>query len=122
MRIITESKYNDHTDPLFKSTQILKVKDMYEYKLAKYMYLLNAGVLPKPIIAMLTINNEIHGHNTRNKNNPHIQFRRTNIASKSLRHQGPLFWYKIPLEIKSSKTVNSFGYHLKRNIIGTYLP
>ena len=72
MRIITGSKYNDHTDPLFKSSCILKVKDMYEYKLATYMYLMNAGVLPKELMKMLTTNNEIHNHNTRNKYNPHI--------------------------------------------------
>ena len=54
------------------------------------------------------------------KQNPHIQYRREQIASKSLRYQGPIFWYKIPLEIKAKQTVKSFGYCLKRHIIETY--
>ena len=72
---------------------------MYEYKLAKYMYLMNAGVLPKELMKMFTMNNEIYNHNTRHKHNPHIQFRRTNIASKILRHQGPLVQTSITNKI-----------------------
>ena len=120
IRLITGSKYNDHTDPLFRSTKILKIKDIYEYKMAKFMYLFNANILPNPISEMLTMNTEIHDHFTRNRKNPHIQYRRTQIASKTLRHQGPIFWYKIPSEIKAKQTVKSFGYCLKRNIVETY--
>ena len=131
IRLITGSKYYDHTDPLFRSTKMLKIKDMYEYKMDKFMYLFNANILPKPISEMLTMghyggggggimNTEIHDHFTRNRNNPHIQYRRTQIASKTLRHQGPIFWYNIPSEIKANQTVKSFGYCWKRNIVETY--
>ena len=120
IRLITGSKYNDHTDPLFRSTKMLKIKDMYEYKMAKFMYLFNTNILPKPISEMLTMNTEIHDHFTRNRKNPHIQYRRTQIASKTLRHRGPIFLYKIPSEIKAKQTVKSFGYFLKRNIVETY--
>ena len=65
----------------------------------------NANILPNPISEMLTMNTEIHDHFTRNRKNPHIQYRRTQIASKTLRHQGPIFWYKIPSEIKAKQTV-----------------
>ena len=77
-------------------------------------------ILPKPISEMLTMNTETHDHFTRNRKNPHIQYRRTQIASTTLRHQGPIFWYKIPSEIKAKQTVKSFGYCLKRNIVATY--
>ena len=120
IRLITGSKYNDHTDPLFRSTKMLKIKDIYEYKMAKFMYLFNANILPNPISEMLTMNTEIHDHFTRNRKNPHIQYRRTQIASKTLRHQGPIFWYKIPSEIKAKQNVKSLGYCLKRNIVETY--
>ena len=99
---------------------MLKIKDIYEYKMAKFMYLFNANILPNPISEMLTMNTEIHYHFNRNRKNPHIQYRRTQIASKTLRHQGPIFWYKIPSEIKAKQTVKSFGYCLKRNIVETY--
>ena len=49
-----------------------------------------------------------------------INISRTQIASKTLRHQGPIFWYKISSEIKAKQTVKSFGYCLKRNIVETH--
>ena len=50
IRLITGSKYNDHTDPLFRSTKMLKIKDMYEYKMANFMYLFNAHILPSQFL------------------------------------------------------------------------
>ena len=42
--------------------------------------------------------------------NPHIQYHRTQITPTTLRHQGPIFWYKIPSAIKAKQTIKSFGY------------
>ena len=89
--------------------------------MAKFMYLFNANILPKPISEMLTMNTEIHGHFTRNrKKSPHSVSQNT-YSSITLRHEGPIFWYKIPSEIKAKQTVKSFGYCLKRNIVETFL-
>ena len=46
--------------------------------------------------------------------------RRTNVASKSLRHKGPVFWYKIPNEIKLSYTLNTFKHQLKKCLLSGY--
>ena len=61
------------------------------------MYSYTKGSLPTPLyMDMFITNTDIHLHNTRNVNNPHIQSRRT----KSLRHMGPIIWYKIPNDIR----------------------
>ena len=105
IRIIAGAKYNEHTDPLFKRFNILKLSDIYEIKISKYMFALNKGTLPKPLINTITLNSTVHTHNTRNLNNPHIQSRRTNMAGRSIRHKGPVVWYKIPDDIKKSITI-----------------
>ena len=64
------------------------------------MYSYTKGSLPTPLMDMFITNTDIHLHNTRNVNNPHIQSRRTKIAQKSLRHMGPIIWYKIPNDIR----------------------
>ena len=43
--------------------------------------------------------------------------RRTNVASKSLRHKGPVFWYKIPNAIKLSYT---FKHQLNKYLLSGY--
>lgn len=120
VRIIAGAKYNEHTDPLFKRLEILKLNDIHEVKISKYMFALDKGTLPIPLMNTITPNNIVHNHNTRNLNNPHIQPRRTNIAGRCIRHNGPVVWYKIPIDIKEARTIKSFTYKLKKRYIHCY--
>jgi len=121
IRVITGANYNDHTEPLFKKMQLLKLSDIHTLKMAKYMFASNKGTLPSPLMDMTTINSSIHTHDTRNKNNPHVHPRRTNTASKNIRHNGPLIWYTIPNDIKQHKTLKTFTYKLKTNMLNKYM-
>ena len=80
VRIISGATYNDHTDHLFPKMNILKLEDLYYLNAAKYMYALNNGIIPLQLRNTLINNQDIHSHNTRNRLNPHIMTRRTNIA------------------------------------------
>ena len=103
IKIITNTNYNSHSDPLFKKTNILKLDNPYERSVSKYMFALNNGTLPINLANAFFQNRDIHRYNTRNKLNPHIQSRRTNIASRNIKHRGPDIWCNIPNEIKTSK-------------------
>lgn len=120
IRIISNAKYNDHTDPIFKDLKLLKLDDIMESKIAKYMYALNKQTLPSPLRDIISINSNIHCHNTRNINNFHIEFRRTSCASVSLRHKGPLVWYHIPKSIQMSYNIKSFAIKLKKRFLQSY--
>ena len=108
VRIISGATYNDHTDHLFRKMNILKLEDVYDLNVAKYMYALNNGTLPLKLRNTLINNQDINSHNTRNRLNPHIMTRRTNIACKSIRYNGPKIWYNIPNEIQNLKSIHSF--------------
>ena len=47
IRIITQSKYKSHCDPLFKALEILKIKDLSELNCHKFLYNFKKGFLPK---------------------------------------------------------------------------
>ena len=47
IRLVTKSSYNSHTDPLFKTTRILKLDDMFEYHTMLFMYDYTNNTLPK---------------------------------------------------------------------------
>ena len=83
IRITTGANYNDHTEPLFKQLKLLTLKDIHKIKVAKFMFSASKGILPSPLIGMVTNNSKIHTHDTRNSNNPHVNTRRTNIAAKT---------------------------------------
>ena len=120
VRNIAGASYNAHSDPIFKKLKLLKLSDIYETKISKMMYEHNNGTLPSALNEMFTDNTSIHNYNTRNKNNPHIENRRTCTASKSIRHSGPVIWYKIKNDIKYMKTSKSFINKLKKNTINNY--
>ena len=121
IRIATGANYNDHTEPLFKQMKLLKLKDVHKIKVATFMFSASKGILPSPLICMITNTSEIHTHDdTRNKNNPHVNIRRTNIAAKTIRHNGPQIWNNISDDIKQRKTTKSFMHAMKTNIIYGY--
>jgi len=69
LRTITNSKYNAHTQPLFKNLRILPVNDLYNLKLLQFYYKYMNDIIPyyfKSIIVKRQ--REIHNRNTRNSN------------------------------------------------------
>ena len=47
IRTINKVWYRSHTEPLFKSNQILKLEDMYTMQISLFVYDLNNDLLPK---------------------------------------------------------------------------
>ena len=54
VRIITRSKYNTHTDPLFKNLNLLKLKDILEVSVLKLYFKFKHNVLPVYTLNMFT--------------------------------------------------------------------
>ncbi len=73
------------------------------------MYKAISGQLPDQITKLYKPNTIIHEHNTRQHSNPHIRYRRTQLALKQINHKGPELWQNVPLEIKTRcKNVKHF--------------
>ena len=72
MRIMTLSKYNAHTEPLFKELKLLKVKDIFDVQCMKFWYKFTNGLLPKLFRCMFRYNQEIHDIETRSHDSLHL--------------------------------------------------
>ena len=66
IRIITKSSFYDHTNPLFNSLNILKLKDLIELKNAIFMYKVFNQQLPPKLLSMFQVNHNDH-YNLRKK-------------------------------------------------------
>ena len=63
IRIITNSKYNAHTEPLFKAQHILKFEDMVRMNYMKWYYKYCYGTLPFYFLEYnIRRQSDIHGH------------------------------------------------------------
>ena len=69
VRAITRSKYNAHSEPIFKELNLLKVEDIYKMQHLKFFYKYVNNKLPEYCQAMSFIyHSEIHSHHTRHRN------------------------------------------------------
>lgn len=117
IRNITNSKYNEHTDPLFKRLGVLKVNQLYKLKMSKFMFKVSKNEMPKPINNLYKSNTSIHGYETRQRNHPHISYRRTHLASKQINHKGPEIWQEIPYHIKLSNNIRHLTKTYKKYLL-----
>ena len=51
--MINKKSYNSHTDPLFRSSKILKIQDLYNYQSAIFMFDYTRNKRPPGLIAPL---------------------------------------------------------------------
>ena len=65
LRIMTNSKYNAHTEPLFKELEMLKVSDIFDVQRMKFWYKFVNKSLPGYFGTMFTFNNELYQIETR---------------------------------------------------------
>ena len=65
IRIMTQSKYNAHTEPLFKDLQFLKINDIFDVQCLKFWYKFVNKTLPNYLCMIFTYNNELFDIETR---------------------------------------------------------
>ena len=92
IRIVTLSKYNAHTDPLFKSNKLLKIEDIFEIQCLKLYYRYWKVILPKYLLDMFIENRDVHTHNTRSRQTSYLHHgvTRTVSARNCIRYSLPV--------------------------------
>ena len=121
VRLITASDYNAHTTPLFAKTKILKIQDIYELHLAKFIYCLYNNIIPSPLSSFFATNSSVHDYSTRNCDNPRMPKHRTCMAARSIFRKSYHLWYNMEQGLKNSTSFNAFTNKYKKNIFLSYV-
>ena len=66
IRIICKSKYNAHTNPLFKQLALLTIEDIYKQHCVKIAIKRLKNVLPPYLSSLLPVSDDIHNYTIRN--------------------------------------------------------
>ena len=111
VRIVTNSNYLEHTNPLFKETKILKLEDITKLTIGTFMYK-NRNTMQN-----LTPS---HDHDTRHRDNLNIPQHRLTKFQHSTSYLGPVIWNSLPLHIQDSPSITIFKSRLKRHILDAY--
>ena len=108
IRLITFSNRNAHTTTLFKSLEILTLRNIYIASIAVFMFKYHLRRLPPVIDELFTLNSHIHTINTRQRNLLHGPLLRSKFSEKSIRFRGTLIWNQIPGNFDVDVSLNSF--------------
>ena len=121
IRIITFSRFDAHTSPLFAQLRILKMSHIIALHTACFMFHYSKGNLPKVFDSFFLTTNSRHDYNTwlAARFTFLVPSTRTNYGKFNIRYAGPRVWNEIDESLKTLG-LGSFKTSLKQNFLNMY--
>ena len=106
---------------LFKSMKILKVKDIFELEIAKFMYSYYHSKLPENFDNYFKYASKLHDYNTRSitADNFYLERAKTRNGQRSCSYIGVKIWNKISPTFKQLPKY-SFSKQIKLSMLSSY--
>ena len=92
LRIISFSEPKSHSEPLFKSLNLLKLNDVIESQILSFVYQLSHGLLPPCFSKYFNFTSSVHSYATRQSCNRNLYVASVNTTQyglRSLKFTGP---------------------------------
>ena len=123
-KIISWSKYNAHSEPLFKVLDILKIEHLFSQSCLKYVYKFKKSQLPKYFLSFQCVpRSSIHDHGTRGAEQVDTIYTRTHMAAKCIRSHLPVILNDTPAMIINkinTHSIQGFSFFIKRYYLSQY--
>ena len=122
MRIIIKSKIKGRINPQYVHFGILKLNDLYNFEIAKFMYQYVHDMLPLQFNHYFTYMHDAHSHTTRNSTSKTLAIKRfsTNRGQNSIKYKGATIWNSIPNQFKLL-TYHKFQREYKKFLFNKYI-
>ena len=117
IRLICNADYLASTGPLFKSTNLMKLSQIYEFNCAKFMYNCFNLASYSNFKSIMIQNSQIHTYNTRRRGELRTPFERLELCRNSFIIKGIRLWNDIPIEIKRANSMLYFKSKIKKRIL-----
>ena len=121
LRIMIFSKFDEHSSPLFKQTNILKLFDLIKFQISIFMYKFYNNQLPFVFDSYFLSSKEVHHYNTRfsSRHTYEIPNVRTNYGIFNIKFAGANVWNSLDAELKTLST-KTFKARLKKKFVSNY--
>ena len=118
-RIISKSKYNAHTQPLFASLNILPLPDLIIQQKMHIMHAFHCSYLPASFENFSTNNQDIRTHDypMRHVNDYFVPRAKTEFLKRFPFFCFPTIWNGLPQELRNEFSKNIFRCKLKKFLI-----
>ena len=117
VRFIMKRRRNEHTNPLFKQLQILKLDDLFNLNTLKFVYKSVNNLIHSPITYVAR---EIGAYNLRNPPAMIVPACRSTQSTLFVHARGATLWNELAVEIRNSQSLQSFNRKLKTRYLELY--
>ena len=114
LRLITNSKFDSPSLPIFVKLCILPVYDLIKLNILLFMYKFHHDMLPKIFMNMFKTNSSFHSYPTRQNHLLRKPIAHSTKRTHSIRFSGAHEWNSISTDLKSSSTLSRFKTIYKR--------
>ena len=109
MKIVTDSPYDVHSEPLIKELGCLTIKQLIHTETIKIVYKALHNEAPQYLTELFHRLSDTQNRELRNsKTELHIPLLRTSSGLKSFVHRGVCIWNNLTYETKTSKSFSAF--------------
>lgn len=111
LKMIHNIDYYTTRTEVFTMTQVLNLNNLNYKNLCVFLYKVQNNLIKNEL--NITLNSDIHSHNTRYANNYHIDFTRTNLGKFSILIKAIHLFNNLPTYIKDSLSIIEFKKKIK---------
>ena len=108
LRLITDSRYNAHTQPLFKALCTLTLDDTFKMQCLKFYYKFIQGKLPPFFDTFFIEKTTLHNYQTRRRNDLHFQTTHSSTAQNCIRYYIPKLLSTLPTRVTEKIHTHSY--------------
>ena len=123
LRLITDSRYNAHTQPLFKALGTLTLYDTFKMQCLKFYYKCIQGKLPPFFDTFFIEKTTLHNYQTRRRNDIHFQTTHSSTAQNCIRYYIPKLLSTLPTRVTEKIHTHSytgFCMYVKKYFVDQY--
>ena len=121
LRIVSKSRWNAHTTPLFRNLSTLKLVDINKLQTGIFMHRAINHQLPSLFTSYFISNTNIHNYFTRQCHNLQYPGLRTNLRKYSIKFFGSYLWNSLPIHLKTIIPTASFKKAYKQYLLSYYI-
>lgn len=121
VRILNNSRFDAHTNPIFNTLQLLKFNDICKLQTGQFMFSCKNNLLPNYLQNLFILNSQVHNYNTRRANAFHTASARTKLRQFSVIFRGPIFYNSLNNDITISASLSYFSKKLKKYLCFLYI-
>ena len=123
IRIVSFSEPKSHSEPLFKSLNLLKLNDVIKSQILSFVYQWSRRLLPPCFSKYFNFTSSVHSYSTRQSHNRNLHVASVNTSQYglcSLKFTGPRLWNSLPTSITNSNSLKIFRKTLMNSILNCY--